>query len=102
MQTHQQAPRVRIDPPKFFGDCLKYYGWRNTWNTFHESPSYTDSERSQLLEAALQGEAKTATERFTFSEDKYHNVLQFLADRFGNRSTIVSKLEARLRLAASR
>ncbi|EFX70725.1 hypothetical protein DAPPUDRAFT_112454 [Daphnia pulex] len=46
MQNHLQAPRVRIDPPKFFGDCLKYYGWRNTWNTFHESPSYTDSERS--------------------------------------------------------
>jgi hypothetical protein len=46
MQTHHQAPRVRIDPPKFSGDCLKYYGWRNTWNTFHENPSYTDSERS--------------------------------------------------------
>ncbi|EFX63018.1 hypothetical protein DAPPUDRAFT_119613 [Daphnia pulex] len=101
MQNHAQAPRVRIDPPKFYGDCLKYYGWRNTWNTFHESPSYTDSERSQLLEAALQGEAKTATERFTFSADTYHNILQFLADRFGNRSTIVGKLEARLRLAAS-
>ncbi|EFX61456.1 hypothetical protein DAPPUDRAFT_273326 [Daphnia pulex] len=101
MQNHQQAPRVRIDPPKFSGDCLKYYGWRNTWNTFHESPSYTDSERSQLLEAALQGEAKTATERFTFSADTYHHILQFLADRFGNRSTIIGKLEARLRLAAS-
>ncbi len=96
------APKVRINPPKFAGEDLKYHGWRETWNTYHNNPIYTASEKSQMLEAALEGEAARATASFTFSAESYETILQVLADRFGNPSQVIGKREAMLRQAASK
>ncbi|EFX64985.1 hypothetical protein DAPPUDRAFT_117664 [Daphnia pulex] len=93
--TPQQG-QAHAAPPR------KYHGWRSTWDTYHNNPSYTDSEKSQMLEAALEGEARTATASFTFSAESYANILQVLVDRFGNRNQVIGRHEALLRQAAGR
>jgi hypothetical protein len=60
----------------------------------------TAREKGVMLEEALEGEAARATA--SSSADSYEAILQVLADRFGNPSQVIKKLEAKPRQVASK
>ncbi|EFX77403.1 hypothetical protein DAPPUDRAFT_106162 [Daphnia pulex] len=77
------------------------YGYPHR-NSRESNPKYTATEKSQMLEQALEGEAAKATASFTFTAETYNTILRVRADRFGDPNQAIGEREAKLREAARR
>ena len=90
-----KLPKLNIQ--KFYGDSIQYM---NFWNTFkvaiHDNESLSKIEKFNYLKSCLGGNAASAVEGFTISEENYDSALNILEKRFGRKDVIINSHMERL------
>lgn len=93
--TGERPPKVKLPKlslPHFNGDLTK---WTTFWDSYesaiHDNRDLTDVEKFSYLRSLMERSAHDAIAGLTLSSANYHEAIDLLRKRFGNKQQIISK-----------
>jgi hypothetical protein len=97
----QQLGMSRLPPPEptvFYGDPLKYPGWKSSFEMLIESKDIPAPERLHYLSRYLSGPAKEYIESFIIlqTEEAYAEAKNLLDNRYGNQFEVANAFRRKL------
>ena len=88
----RQARLTKLILPPFNGDIAN---WLSFWELYdaavHSNSELTDVQKFYYLKSLVEGVAKEAIEGLSLSADSYHEAVDILNKRFGNKQKIIDR-----------
>ena len=82
----------KLSLPSFDGDITQWTSfWESFSSTIHECSSLADIDKFKYLQQALKGHAAETIAGLPISNRNYHEALELLQKRYGNKQIIISK-----------
>lgn len=87
-RNRTKLPDIKL--PEFSGDFTKWLFFKNSFETtVHQDEDLTNMQKHQYLVGVLRGEARSAIEGFTISNENYEEAWTLLKDTYDNEVMIV-------------